>query len=60
MRKLEEGVDPDILEDQMGDFTDGTDSNTEEKESRSGVKATKTKPKKLTRDPQLYEFADFV
>lgn len=60
VRKLEEGVAPDILEDQMGDFTDGTDSNTEEKESRSGVKAKKTKAKKLSRDPQLYEFADFV
>ena len=60
VRKLEEGVDPDTLEDQMGDFTESTDPNTEEKESGSSVKVKKAKPRKLTRDPQVYEFADFL
>ena len=60
VRKLEEGMDPDALEDQMGAFTEEPDMNFEEKESGTTSKVKKALSKKLTRDPQLYEFADFV
>ena len=60
VRKLEEGADPDDLEDQMGAFTEEPDLNPKEEESGTGSKVKKALSKKLIRDPQLYEFADFV
>jgi len=60
VRKLEEGADPDALEEQMGAFTEEPELNPKEEENGAGSKVKKALSKKLIRDPQLYEFADFV
>ena len=63
VRKLEEGMDPDVLEDQMGNFMDN-DSDSEntyeisQEEIRNKVK--KMLHQKLFRDPVLYEFSDYL
>jgi hypothetical protein len=64
VRKLEEGMDPDVLEDQMGDFMDNesdSENNTNEisqQDIRNKVK--KMLHQKLFRDPELYEFSDHL
>ena len=64
VRKLEEGMDPDVLEDQFADFTDNEsdpENNINEisqEDIRSKVK--KMLHQKLFRDPELYEFSDYL
>ena len=64
VRKLEEGMDPDVLEDQIGDFMDkesDSENNTNEisqEDIRNKVK--KMLHQKLFRDPELYEFSDHL
>lgn len=64
VRKLEEGMDPDVLEDQMGDFIEkesDSENNTNEisqEDIRNKVK--KMLHQKLFRDPELYEFSDHL
>jgi hypothetical protein len=63
VRKLEEGMDPQELEDKMGDGLDldGQSSTEEDFESSDGIGSLK-KPKfsKLRHDPTLYEFEDYI
>ena len=65
VRKLEEGMDPDELEDRMGDFMDGEGPDGQvEPEGGAGdeVKARLRNLMKntLVRDPELYEFSDYL
>ena len=72
VRKLEEGMDPDELEDRMGDvFEDdggegglpgevsgGGDAEGEESANKSKLRKLLRRP--LSRDPELYEFSDYL
>ncbi|MDG1138903.1 MAG: hypothetical protein P8N49_05225 [Opitutales bacterium] len=60
VRKLEEGMDPNALEDQMGDLGEEQGAPGEEVDSITPTKVKKAFTKKLTRDPKLYEFVDFI
>ena len=66
VRKLEEGADPDELEDRMGDFMgedeSGAASGGREQESKETVKSRlkKLMKKRITRDPELYEFSEYL
>lgn len=65
VRKLEEGMDPDALEERMGDFLGddegaeglGVDESTREE---AKAKLRSLMRKRLTRDPELYEFSDYL
>ena len=67
VRKLEEGADPDELEDRMGDFL-GDDEQPpalppgEEGASQETIKSRlkKLMKAKIIRDPELYEFSDYL
>jgi hypothetical protein len=66
VRKLEEGADPNELEDKMGNFmgleeTEGT-SEDPHNPSKEFVKSQLKKKivKKMVRDPELYEFSEFL
>ena len=72
VRKLEEGMDPDELEDRMGDvFEDdggegglpgevsgGGDAGGDGAASKSKLRKLLRRP--LSRDPELYEFSDYL
>jgi hypothetical protein len=65
VRKLEEGMNPDELEDRMGDFMgeDGEgDSPSEPNDKNEGTKAKlrRLMKKRVVRDPKLYEFEEFT
>jgi hypothetical protein len=66
VRKLEEGADPDELEDRMGDFLGDEESEGipegEEDKSKESVKSRlkKLMKKQIVRDPELYEFSDYL
>jgi hypothetical protein len=66
VRKLEEGADPDELEDRMGDFLGDEESGGipegEEDKSKESVKSRlkKLMKKQIVRDPELYEFSDYL
>ena len=63
VRKLEEGVDPEVLEEQMGDFVDDSesvDSSSSEEKEKLNKKLKRAFRKKIERDPKLYEFADYI
>lgn len=65
VRKLEEGMDPDELEDRMGDVLgdEGADGEIEQGEGEgSEVKARLRNLMRntLVRDPELYEFSDYL
>jgi len=66
VRKLEEGTDPDELEDRMGDFIrdeePGGDSNSEQDDPTESVKSRlkRMMRKKMVRDPELYEFSEYI
>ena len=66
VRKLEEGADPDELEDRLGDimedggdFDDHPDLKPGEKEAVSG-RGRRTKRPQPSRDPEMYEMVDFL
>lgn len=66
VRKLEEGADPDELEDRMGDFMENEESDVgssdEQGDSGESVKSRlkRMMRKKMIRDPELYEFSDHI
>ena len=66
IRKLEEGMNPEELEDRMGDFMgDESDDGMGGFEQKDGEESMKSRLKKLLtktpkRDPQLYEFRDYI
>ena len=64
VRKLEEGMDPDVLEDQMGDFikkeSDSENNTNEISQEDIRNKVKKMLHQKLFRDPELYEFSDHL
>ena len=66
VRKLEEGADPDELEDRMGDFLgdeeQGSNGNEESQDGQESAKSRLKKllKKKMIRDPELYEFSDYL
>jgi len=64
VRKLEEGMNPDELEDRMGDLMgeDEGDSPFESNDKYEGTKAKlrKLMKKRVFRDPKLYEFEEFT
>ena len=60
VRKLEEGVDPNELEDRMSDFDLENNDQSDADEDQPNDK-TKLVSKKMTvRDPFLYEFEDYL
>jgi len=60
VRKLEEGTDPQELEERMGDF-DGQEGEGLDAENTDPVAAVRRKlGKKPVRDPVLYEFEDYA
>ena len=66
IRKLEEGMNPEELEDRMGNFMgDESDDGMGGFEQKDGEESMKSRLKKLLtktpkRDPQLYEFRDYI
>ena len=66
VRKLEEGADPDELEDRMGDFlgdeqpNDKTGGNEEDSMDSVKSRLKKLMKKKMVRDPKLYEFSEYL
>ena len=66
VRKLEEGADPDELEDRMGDFLgdeeQGSNGNEESQDGQESAKSRLKKllKKKMIRDPELYEFSEYL
>lgn len=66
IRKLEEGINPEELEERMGDFMgeegdEGTPrSEDEDKEDSLKSRLRKLLIKTPARDPQLYEFKDYL
>ena len=66
VRKLEEGADPDELEDRMGDFlgdeqpNDKTGGNDEDSMDSVKSRLKKLMKKKMVRDPKLYEFSEYL
>ena len=63
---LEEGADPDELEDRMGDFLSDEEQGGicagSDEEPKDSVKSRlkKLMKKRMTRDPELYEFLDYI
>jgi len=65
VRKLEEGMDPDELEDRMGDFLGDEGAGGEIEQGEGEGAETKAKlrnlmRKTLVRDPELYELSDYL
>jgi hypothetical protein len=62
VRKLEEGADPDELEDRMGDFMGEEESGEEQGDPGESVKSRlkRMMRKKMIRDPELYEFSEYI
>ncbi len=65
VRKLEEGMDPDELEDRMGDFLgdEGADGESEKGEGEGAEAKARLRSlmrNTLVRDPELYEFSDYL
>ena len=65
VRKLEEGMDPDELEDRMGDFLGDEGAGGEIEQGEGEGAETKAKlrnlmRKTLIRDPELYELSDYL
>ena len=63
VRKLEEGMDPNALEERMGDFMGDDEGGLGEAESPKDNAKAKLKNmmrKRLSRDPELYEFSDYL
>jgi hypothetical protein len=60
VRKLEEGTDPEELEDRMSDFDSNMNDPNEKPSDESDERARLTPKKFTSRDPYLYEFEDYV
>ena len=60
VRKLEEGANPEELEDSLASAMEDADGNQDGIESPVDGTFKKDKPSRcLTRDPKLYEFEDY-
>ena len=63
VRKLEEGMDPDALEERMGDFIgddEGGIGEAEGPQDKAKAQLNNMMKKRLSRDPVLYEFSDYL
>ena len=60
IRRLEAGEDPEKLEEEFGDAFEGMDFPEEPTASRDDKSVTKARPRRMERDPGLYEFSDYV
>ena len=65
VRKLEEGANPDELEERMGDFMEDEVESTQEEEQDNREESVKSRLKKMirikmVRDPELYEFSEYI
>ena len=64
VRKLEEGADPEALEDKMEGYVDeNNESQNDQPTDNSGkmkLRINNLLKKKITRDPNLYEFSDYL
>jgi len=60
VRKLEEGTDPQELEERMGDFDMHGDCDNETENTDPAVAVRRMLRQKPVRDPILYEFEDYV
>jgi hypothetical protein len=60
IRRLEAGEDPEKLEEEFGDAFDGMDFPEEPAASGDDKSVTKARPRRMERDPGLYEFSDYV
>jgi hypothetical protein len=59
--RLEKGEDPDKLEEEFGDVFEGMDEagGMDAGGSDEGTKTKARRPKRVTRDPKLYEMGEF-
>lgn len=61
VRKLEEGANPEELEESLGSAMEDADGNQDRTESSIDGNLKKDKPSRnLIRDPKLYEFEDYL
>jgi len=60
VRRLEEGTDPDELEDRMSDFDFENNEQSEPDADKTKDKAKAISKKFTRRDPYLYEFEDYL
>ena len=61
VRKLEEGANPEELEDSLGSAMEDADGDQDVVESSMDGTFKKDKPSRhLARDPKLYEFEDYL
>jgi len=61
VRKLEEGANPEELEDSLGSAMEDADGDQDGVESSMDGTFKKDKPSRhLARDPKLYEFEDYL
>lgn len=61
IRRLEKGEDPEKLEEEYGEaMTDMEEAFGDSSEGESGSPAAKRKKPRPSRDPKLYEMADFI
>jgi hypothetical protein len=60
MRKLEEGVSPDQIEDSMADVLEDSEDGAEKVDNKEMIKKKIFKRKSFpVRDPELYDFRDY-
>jgi len=61
IRKLEEGADPEDLEDRMGEFDDlGEETIGSEKDDKEGLTVSKRNKTFVVKDPNLYEMENYI
>ena len=61
VRKLEEGMNPDELEERMGDLdVDETENSSDSEKSNDSKLKRLFRKRKMLRDPKLYEFSDYL
>lgn len=62
VRKLEEGVDPEELEERIGDNMDdeGNPSGSDLSSEKMDKSRIRSQPLKVVRDPKLYEMGEFL
>jgi len=61
VRKLEEGMNPDELEERMGDLdADETENSSDSENSNDSKLKRLFRKRKMFRDPKLYEFSDYL
>jgi hypothetical protein len=56
VRKLEEGADPDSLEEQLGGADPASDPGGTPEETKAGAKRLRARRRAPERDPRLHEY----